>query len=232
MEAWNTELGSFIVFLLRMYPTCALNSYQGDFQFLIFLIFFKILILIFLFFFGVRCDVSSQIANCASKYWQITGSYSSVRKALLSVSSCLRDNPMTEPANFSSARSFGSTTRGAGPPPTMDPYAQRNYLPSVHAPDYHFRNYSSTPGPDVSASAHRKILEEDVLFRMLCSNDKVGSLIGKGGVIIRTLQSETGASIKVVDAISDSDERIIVISAREVRASFFILPGCCTVRIY
>lgn len=70
------------------------------------------------------------------------------------------------------------------------------------------------------------------MFRMLCSNDRVGSIIGKGGIIIRTLQSETGAAIKVVDAISDSDERIIVISAREVCASFLLLLNClCSLRL-
>jgi len=152
----------------------------------------------------------------ASNCLQITGSYSAVRKALLSVSSCLQDNLVTEPTNFSTPKPFGSTPRGAAPPASVDPYAQRSYLPSLHAPDYHSRSYSSNPGMDITAPAHRKILEEDVMFRMLCSNDRVGSIIGKGGIIIRNLQSETGASIRVVDAISDSDERIIVISAREV----------------
>ncbi|KAF7059633.1 hypothetical protein CFC21_066504 [Triticum aestivum] len=36
-----------------------------------------------------------------------------------------------------------------------------------------------------------------------------------GGSTIRALQSETGASVKVIDPVADSDERIIVISARE-----------------
>jgi poly(rC)-binding protein 2/3/4 len=44
----------------------------------------------------------------------------------------------------------------------------------------------------------------------------VGGLIGKGGATIRALQSETGASVKVIDPVPDSDERVIVISAREV----------------
>lgn len=100
----------------------------------------------------------------------------------------------------------------------MDPYAQRSLLPSQHVPDYHSRGYSSNPGMDNIVPGHRKVPEEDVMFRILCSNDKVGSIIGKAGVIIRALQSETGATIKIIDPIPDSDEKVIVISAREVCA--------------
>lgn len=59
-------------------------------------------------------------------------------------------------------------------------------------------------------------MEEEVVFKLLCHHDKVGSLIGKGGSVVRALQNETGASIQIVEAGPDSDERIVVISAREV----------------
>ncbi|KAG1331955.1 KH domain-containing protein HEN4 [Cocos nucifera] len=146
---------------------------------------------------------------------QISGSFSAVKKALLSVSRCLQDNPRAESTNFTIPKPFGPTSHGAGPPTMMDPYAQRSLLPSQHVPDYHSRGYSSNPGMDNIVSGHRKVLEEDVMFRILCSNDKVGSIIGKAGVIIRALQSETGATIKIVDPIPDSDEKVILISAHE-----------------
>lgn len=60
------------------------------------------------------------------------------------------------------------------------------------------------------------VIEEEVVFKLLCQVDKVGSLIGKGGSVIRHLQNETGAYIKIADAPPDSDERVVVISAREV----------------
>jgi len=60
-------------------------------------------------------------------------------------------------------------------------------------------------------------VEEEVVYKMLCQQDKVGSLIGKGGSVVRALQNETGASIQIVDAGPDSDERVVVISALEVR---------------
>ncbi|XP_020275436.1 KH domain-containing protein HEN4 isoform X3 [Asparagus officinalis] len=166
----------------------------------------------------IRVLGKEQLPVCAAagdELIYITGSLSAVRRALLSVSSCLQGNPRTEPTNFSTMRSFGSTPDGSGAPAPVDPYAHRSYVPSHHAPDYHSRTYTSNPGIDVTTHSLRKVHEEDVIFRMLCSKDRVGSIIGKAGIIVRNLQNETGASIRVVDAVSDSDERIIVISAHE-----------------
>nr|XP_010927252.1 KH domain-containing protein HEN4 [Elaeis guineensis] len=166
----------------------------------------------------IRIFGKDQVPLCAvagDELIHISGSFSAVKKALLSVSRCLQDNPRTESTNFTIPKPFGPTSHGAGPPTMMDPYAQRSLLPNQHVPDYHSRGYSSNPGMDNFVPGHRKVLEEDVMFRILCSNDKVGSIIGKAGVIIRGLQSETGATIKIVDPIPDSDEKVIVISARE-----------------
>jgi poly(rC)-binding protein 2/3/4 len=41
-------------------------------------------------------------------------------------------------------------------------------------------------------------------------------VIGKGGSIIENLREETGARIKVADAVPGSEERVIIISANEV----------------
>jgi poly(rC)-binding protein 3/4 len=71
-------------------------------------------------------------------------------------------------------------------------------------PDYHAR-----PGP-------RFFFEQEIVFRMIIINDMVGNIIGKGGSTIRALQSETGASIKILEPIADTDEHIVAISAREV----------------
>uniref|UniRef100_A0A453L6L3 K Homology domain-containing protein n=1 Tax=Aegilops tauschii subsp. strangulata TaxID=200361 RepID=A0A453L6L3_AEGTS len=139
------------------------------------------------------------------------GSFSAAKKALLLVSTCLQDNPRPDTSNFPSGRPFGPPGSGVGCPPGVDPHSQRSYLPPPHVPDYHARNFSSNgaaPGP-------RFFVEQEIMFRMICLNDMVGGVIGKGGSTIRALQSETGASVKVIDPVADSDERIIVISARE-----------------
>ncbi|EXC44895.1 KH domain-containing protein [Morus notabilis] len=70
-------------------------------------------------------------------------------------------------------------------------------------------------GPENMGTGHRMFIEEEVVFKLLCQVEKVGSLIGKGGSVIRHLQNETGAFIKIVDAPPDSDERVVLISARE-----------------
>lgn len=70
-------------------------------------------------------------------------------------------------------------------------------------------------GPEHIGTGHRTVIEEEVVFKLLCQVDKVGSLIGKGGSIIRHLQNETGAFIKIVDAPPDSEERVVLISAQE-----------------
>lgn len=77
--------------------------------------------------------------------------------------------------------------------------------------------YLSVSGPEGigNPNHHRIPMEEEVVFRLLCQFDKVGSLIGKGGSIRRAIQSETGASIKIADSAPESDDRVVVISARE-----------------
>ncbi|RZC63939.1 hypothetical protein C5167_025703 [Papaver somniferum] len=60
-------------------------------------------------------------------------------------------------------------------------------------------------GSDGIGVSHRMVPEKEIVFGMFCHLDEVGSLIGKGGLIIRALQSDTGASIKIVDAEPDSD---------------------------
>lgn len=135
---------------------------------------------------------------------QITGNFDAVKKALLSVTSCLQDSA----ANSGSFKLSG----GAAPPAQVEPFPQRG----PYAPDHHSRGYSSFPGPEGAGPPHhRGFVEEEVVFKLLCHQDKVGSLIGKGGSVVRAMQNETGASIQIVDVGPDSDERVVVISARE-----------------
>ncbi|KAM7471947.1 hypothetical protein LguiA_010130 [Lonicera macranthoides] len=108
---------------------------------------------------------------------QITGKFSAVRKAVLSVSGCLQDHSRGDGPN-SAIKSLGIPLHGTG--------TENSWM----------------------------VLEE-VVFKLLCQVDKVGSLIGKGGSVIRVLQNDTGASIKIADAAPDSDERVVIISARE-----------------
>ena len=51
---------------------------------------------------------------------------------------------------------------------------------------------------------------------MLRVRVQVGGVIGKAGTIVKQVREETGARIRVVEAIPNSDERVIVISAPNV----------------
>ncbi|OMO65515.1 hypothetical protein COLO4_31185 [Corchorus olitorius] len=90
-----------------------------------------------------------------------------------------------------------------------DPFAPWGYTSGVHAADYHTRGYPSNPGHENAMGHSRVGLEEEVVFKLLCQADKVGNLIGKGGSVVRGLQGETGASIKISDTAFDSDEKIV-----------------------
>ncbi|MBA0695229.1 hypothetical protein Goari_001863 [Gossypium aridum] len=124
----------------------------------------------------------------------ITGNFSAVKKALFSISSFLQENVAhSQPDQF---------------PPW-------GYQSGHHGADYHSRGYPPNPGHENAVAHNRGGLEEEVVFKLLCQADKVGSLIGKGGSVVRAMQNDTGAAIKIADTSHDSDERIVVISARE-----------------
>lgn len=53
--------------------------------------------------------------------------------------------------------------------------------------------------------------DNDTVYRILCPGNKIGSVIGKGGGIIRSLRQETHAKIKIADSIHGVDERVIII---------------------
>lgn len=59
-------------------------------------------------------------------------------------------------------------------------------------------------------------------MKILCSAGKIGGVIGKGGFNVKQLQQETGASIHVEDASTESDERVIRVSAFEVHICSFL----------
>ncbi|KAI3525537.1 hypothetical protein L1887_04394 [Cichorium endivia] len=50
-------------------------------------------------------------------------------------------------------------------------------------------------------------------FRLLCHASRIGGVIGKSGVIIKQLQQETAAKIRVEDPLPGSDDRVITVIA-------------------
>ncbi|KAF5749362.1 KH domain-containing protein [Tripterygium wilfordii] len=166
----------------------------------------------------IRVFPRDHIPACASpgdELIQISGQFSAVKKALLLVSSCLQENHRADAANSGISKPGGVGLHGAHLPPQVDPFLQRNCGAGHHAVDYHSRGYYSNHRPENIGSCKPMLIEEEIIFKLLCQPDKIGSLIGTGGSTMRALQSETGASIKIAEAATDSDERVVVISARE-----------------
>lgn len=53
----------------------------------------------------------------------------------------------------------------------------------------------------------------DTVYRIICQSKKIGSVLGKGGNIVKALREETQAKITVSDSVPGSDERVITISS-------------------
>ncbi|XP_022772966.1 KH domain-containing protein HEN4-like isoform X2 [Durio zibethinus] len=162
----------------------------------------------------IRILPRDKLPSCASasdELVQITGEVDAVRKALQSVSQQLIENPPRDHDSFT-LNTTGQSSHSFGP------------RPEVYPPPNHFFSSQGAPfaaGPrDVEIHSPlpphipgRMMPSLEMLtFRLLCPDEKVGGVIGKGGAIIKTLQQEAGCEIKVLEAIPDSEDRIIVIS--------------------
>lgn len=76
---------------------------------------------------------------------------------------------------------------------------------------------SATSKPPLSEV---EVGDQDVVFKILCSTENAGGVIGTGGKVIRMLHSETGAFINVGNTLADCEERLIAVTAPEVGISF------------
>ncbi|MCO5551370.1 hypothetical protein L7F22_004872 [Adiantum nelumboides] len=134
---------------------------------------------------------------------KITGDLTAVRKALLAVSTQLRNNPPKRPGEDSKAMSHlpeeFSRKSGGG----------RVKRTSARSPPRHPLGQSS--GLTLSFG------EEEVTFRIMCPKEKIGSIIGKGGSIVQSIREETGAKISIDVSSKAGDERVIRVSAQESR---------------
>ncbi|KAH7524835.1 hypothetical protein FEM48_Zijuj06G0161200 [Ziziphus jujuba var. spinosa] len=156
-------------------------------------------------------------ASASDELVQITGEVDAVRKALQSVSQQLlenspRDQDSSTIPTGSSNQSYG---RLEGPPPNRSFISQgAPYADGPHdVADYH------SAGPPLIPKFHdggfpgRMKPSQDILtFRLLCHDERVGGVIGKGGQIIKTLQMDTGCEIKVTEGVPDSEDRVIIVS--------------------
>lgn len=178
-----------------------------------------------------------QLPSCAmatDELVQIAGAYSVVKKALYEVSSRLHENPPKERLQLNNpVTAFGQNpflssagqlfspgsmlSQGTAPIVGIAPH-----MPAVGG----YRSEASAAWPLSSSGypvlsglggPHRRddASAEEFVFQLLCRNDKIGGVIGKGGGVINQIRQETGANIKVLEQVPDCDERVIVVSSKE-----------------
>lgn len=165
---------------------------------------------------------------------QITGDLESVRKGLNAVAQVLLTHTPREsdvlPVAHPSGSSSHAFNRSDGLPPGMQPnfhlplqgpshargpfdiIDQRpNSAPFPIFPDQRSNIPPFPTFPD-AMHGHASVPPEPLTFKLLCSSDKVGSIIGKGGNSIKTIQKDTGCEIKIVETVPKSEDHVIVIS--------------------
>lgn len=143
---------------------------------------------------------------------QLSGELEGIKKALYSFSRQLLENNNIPDQDFTSTINVGESSQSSGPRLKHDRSSSSNRQIQGPGAPYSSRFH------DVEGSIHGRMnYPPDALsFRLLCSEEKIGGVIGKGGCIIKALQHETGCEIKVLDRVAGSEDRMIMISGPAV----------------
>lgn len=156
---------------------------------------------------------------------QIQGNASSVKKALVAVASRLQECPPPDRTKMMGTRPYEVFQH--------ETYAVPHEGLTDLNMDYRQQRSSALPTSSIgsdgnpskvhpfSAEVNRvsldpEALQQEVTFRILCSGDRVGAVIGKGGSIVRALQNETGATISVGPSVVECEDRLVIVTALEV----------------
>ena len=134
----------------------------------------------------------------------------SVRKALQSVSQQLIENPPRDRDILPHERVPGSSSRhfDQGPLFPSRPFEMVDFHPHLGPPVSKFQ--------DISRPVNVPVSPEILTFQMICSSEKVGNIIGKGGTIVKIIQSETSSDIRIAEIAPNLTDRIVVISGPAV----------------
>ncbi|CAI9287011.1 unnamed protein product [Lactuca saligna] len=172
----------------------------------------------------VRILVQDKLPSCAlptDEMVEIEGDILAIKKALIAVTRCIQDCTHSQSQK---TRAVVGRTHPTTAPWDLIPNGVSNSNSHTHTPtDFDFPPPRSQgqgfhlhphPHPPTSIDADMES-QKEIVFRILYSSDKVGSLIGKSGTIIQAIQNESGAHIAIGAPVSDCDERLITISAME-----------------
>ncbi|XVF31604.1 hypothetical protein REPUB_Repub17cG0005500 [Reevesia pubescens] len=174
---------------------------------------------------GIRVLPADHLPACAmatDELVQISGKRDVAKRALFEVSTLLHQNPRKDnpPLNFPVPHA-GQNFPPSAFPPSNSMWSHRNSSPRDITPMPWIGPHGNRPsgsGPGSFSSiplAHGAEASAEFSMKILCPAGKIGGVIGKGGFNVKQLQQETGAGIHVEDASTESDERVIRVSAIE-----------------
>ncbi|MCD7467371.1 hypothetical protein HAX54_004781 [Datura stramonium] len=171
-------------------------------------------------------DKRPSCASSSDDLVQISGECDAVKKALENVTRQLLESSSWD-QDFLSADAGGPSSQSPGHALSnreLRPSSTRPYL-GQGPPSFGFRD------GEVGIPGRMNPIPDALTFRLLCPDEKVGGIIGKGGSIIKALQHETGCQIKVLEGAGDSEDRVIVISGPAHPDDRISLPQDAVLRI-
>ncbi|KAI3508945.1 hypothetical protein L1887_23967 [Cichorium endivia] len=145
-------------------------------------------------------------ASSSDELIQISGEVDAVKKALESVSQQLLNHPPQDTDSLAATDTSGSS---------QDPH------PAI---PHHGR-----AGP--RDGGRFGPFTDMLTYRLICPDEKVGGVIGKGGAIVKALKHETGCDIKVLERSPESDDRVIVISGPALPDERICAPQDAVLRV-
>eukprot|EP00249_Psilotum_nudum_P012372 c23745_g1_i1 orf=387-2030(+) len=195
----------------------------------------------------IRVLPKNQLPPCATpddEVVQLSGDPTLVRKALYAVSSRLHESPARERRQGASVPQGSYIPSGNSllSPGSLLPSGGSLLAPSTVGGSYIGGGHAIPPyeglgtgfGSNWSLGSNYSALSagggsltsqagggpgEEFAIQIICPNDKIGSMIGKGGNVIRKMREETHADIKIGDPVPETDERVIHISSSEFLGS-------------
>ncbi|KAJ6917301.1 hypothetical protein NC652_019614 [Populus alba x Populus x berolinensis] len=176
----------------------------------------------------VLIDKLPVCASSNEEMIEIEGDVSAVKKGLVAVSHRLQDCQPVDKTRVISSKPVEALSRVSFPEVGVEVRPQHSAVRptiaqhSVAPPtvtnssiDYASGSHLFSLEPERVSTLDTSTPQQQVVFRILCNNDRVGGVIGKGGNIVTALQNETGATISIGPKVAGCDERLITVTASE-----------------
>lgn len=91
---------------------------------------------------------------------------------------------------------------------------------SHYQPDYPVSEGGKRTNPSDERESHA-LGPDDTVYRYLCPGRKIGSIIGRGGEIVKQMRSETQAKIRISENVPGCEERVVIIYSSSEETNTF-----------